>query len=201
MKKAYGIQQFYSTNFKTLPFDGEWLGFVGQPEPAGSWFVWGNSGNGKTVFTAKLCKYISRFGRVAYNSLEEGLSESLRRAFHIAGIEPSDNILLLDKEPVKNMTERLTRPKSPRFVVIDSFQYSGLNALTYKKLINDFGNKLFVFVSHADGKQPAGRPAKTVHYDSNVKIWVEGFRAFPKSRYGGGEPFDVWKEKTVEIWL
>jgi hypothetical protein len=200
-KMAYGVNQFYSKNFKTLEFEGDWKELVGEPEPTGSWFVWGNSGNGKTSFAVQLAKYLSRFGRVAYNSIEEGLSESLRRAFQVADITEKDDIILLDKENMTDLKVRLRRKKSPSYIIVDSFQYTGLNAHTYKKLVSEFKNKLFIFISHADGRKPAGRSANTVHYDSNVKIWIEGFKAFAKSRYGGGSDFVIWEEKANEIWL
>jgi len=201
INSAYGITQFYSKNFKTLPFTGDWFGLVGEPELSGSWFVWGNSGNGKTSFAVQLAKYLSSFGRVAYDSIEEGLSESLRRAFQIANISETDDIILLDKEPIEKLKIRLKKKKSPSFIILDSFQYTGLTAHTYKQLVSEFKNKLFVFISHADGRRPAGRSANTVHYDSNVKIWVEGFKAFAKSRYGGGSEYIIWQQKAEEIWL
>jgi len=108
---------------------------------------------------------------------------------------------LLDKEPINELKIRLRKPKSPQFVIIDSLQYSGLNAMQYKLLQSQFSNKLFIIVSHAEGKQPAGRSARTIHYDANVKIWIEGFKAFPKSRYGGGSEFVIWNEKAEQIWL
>lgn len=39
-----------------------------------------------------------------------------------------------------------------------------------------------------------GRVAKKVRFDSNIKIFVQGYRAEPVSRYGGGEPYIIWKE-------
>ncbi|MEA2041163.1 MAG: hypothetical protein U9N85_01235 [Bacteroidota bacterium] len=201
MSTAYGIHQFYNKKFKTLEFTGKWEEFVGKPELSGSWFIWGNSSNGKTSFAAQLSKYLGRFHKVAYNSLEEGLSVSLKKAFQTADITPDDNVMLLDKEPIPELAERLRKHKSPNIIIVDSFQYSRLNALTYKKLIDEFDKKLFVFISHADGKQPSGRSAKTVHFDANVKIWVEGFKAFPNSRYGGGEPLVIWNKGAAEYWM
>ena len=199
-KRALSIDNLYNQKFKTFDFEGEWLDMVGKPEIKGSWFIWGNSANGKTVFAAKLAKYLSGFKRVLYNSLEEGTSVSLRRAFEIAGIKPGDKITPLDREPIEELAVRLKRHKSPDIIITDSFQYTGLTKDTYKALINEFPNKLFVFISHAEGKQPAGRTAKTVRYDANVKIWVEGFKAIPQSRYGGGEPFIIWPKGAEIYW-
>ena len=70
----------------------------------------------------------------------------------------------------------------------------------YKKLKEQFRKKLFVFISHADGKDPAGRSAKSVRYDCNCKIRVEGYRAMIVSRYGGGKPIDIWAEGAARYW-
>lgn len=199
MKRAISIDNLYNQRFKTFDFEGKWLDMVGRPEVKGSWFVWGNSSNGKTVFAAKLAKYMSNFGRVLYNSLEEGASASLKRAFEIAEIDTNDKITPLDKEPVPELLERLRKHKSPNIIIIDSFQYTGLTKDSYKAMLKEFPNKLFIFISHAEGKQPSGRTARTVKYDANVKIWIEGFKAIPKSRYGGDTPLIIW-DKGAEIY-
>jgi hypothetical protein len=71
----------------------------------------------------------------------------------------------------------------------------------YKTLRSLFPQKLFILISHAEGKNPAGRVAKSIKYDAFVKIWVEGYRAFAVSRYGGGEPYTIWDEGADEYWI
>ena len=149
----------------------------------------------------QLCKYLTKFGRVAYNSLEEGASESVKQALIRFNMkEVSRRMILLDKEPIVELTERLKRRKSPDVIVIDSLQYSGMNYKQYKDLRDQFNNKLFIFISHADGKKPAGRVAASVKYDAFVKIRVEGHKAFSISRYGGGVPYTIWSEGADQYW-
>lgn len=193
-KRALYPTQLESKKMATMAFDGPWLALVGQPERSGSWLIWGNSGNGKTSFALQLAGYLTRFGRVAYNSLEEGISESLKRSVKINGLVGIKNLILLDKEPLDELTERLERPKSPAIVIIDSIQYTGLNYRDYKNLRDSFRNKLFVFVSHAEGREPAGRTARSIRYDANVKIHIEGYVAYAVSRYGGGKPYVIWEQ-------
>ena len=201
VKNGLGVSQFYNKRFKELSFEAEWFEFVGNPENNACWFVWGNSGNGKTSFACQLAKYLSKFGRVLYNSMEEGYSVSLKNAFQNAEISENDNITVLSKESISDLKERLRKPKSPKFVIIDSFQYSGLTALTYKALRNEFETHSFIFISHADGKNPSGRSARTAHYDADIKVWIEGFRAIAKSRYGGGKFFEIYKEGAEKYWI
>ncbi|MCT4580808.1 MAG: hypothetical protein N4A35_05265 [Flavobacteriales bacterium] len=201
MKRAVSISELYTTNFKVLDFQGDWDACIGKPELAGSWLIWGKSGNGKTRFTLQLCKYLTQFGKVAYNSLEEGASLSMRKAFVETGMEEvKRRIVLLDQEPISDLIERLKKRKSPDIIAIDSVQYTGMNYDTYRELRKTFPKKLFILISHADGKEPSGRVAKSIRFDAFVKIWVEGYKAFPTSRYGGGQPYTVWQQGADKYW-
>lgn len=195
MARAASVEQVLKTRFRMIPFEGEWEASFGRPELTGTWLIWGNSGNGKTRFALQLCKYLCNFGRVAFNSLEEGVSESLRRAMLGTNMmEVRRRFIVLDKEPIEELTKRLELQKSPDIICIDSLQYSGINYEQYKQLKERFPRKLFIYISHADGKHPEGRVARKVRFDSNIKIFVQGYRADPVSRYGGGEPYIIWKE-------
>lgn len=200
--RAYSTRDILNTKFKSLDFEGEWLASVGQPEPKGSWIIWGNSTNGKTRFALQLAKYLAQFGKVVYNSLEEGKSLSMQEAIKdINMLEVGAKFNLLDMEDMQDLKARLKRDRKIKFIVIDSLQYSGLTYSEYKRLRDEFGNKMFVFVSHADGKEPAGATAKSIRYDAFVKIWVEGFKAFPQSRYGGGEPYVIWEDGASKYFV
>ena len=78
MKRAYSIRNVLDARFKTLDFDGEWLSAVGRPQLGGSWMIYGAPKNGKTSLAMKLARYMTRFCRVAYDSVEEGLSLSIQ---------------------------------------------------------------------------------------------------------------------------
>lgn len=195
MARAASVDQVLRTRFKVLPFEGEWKDSIGCPELTGSWIVWGNSGNGKTRFALQLCKYLCQFGRVAYDSLEEGVSVSLVKAIKETHMmEVRRKFVVLDKEPIDQLTERLEKPKSPDIVCVDSLQYTGMSYEQYKALKERFPKKLFIWISHADGTLPEGRVAKKVRFDSNVKVFVQAYRAEPVSRYGGGKPYIIWEE-------
>lgn len=71
-RNAKGVREVLNMKFEILPFEGAWYDAFGIPERRGVWFIWGNTGNGKTSFVMQLCKELCRFGRVAYDSLEEG---------------------------------------------------------------------------------------------------------------------------------
>jgi len=201
-KNAYSTHRLLQMKFKELDFKGEWLKAIGKPEIRGSWIIWGASTNGKTRFAMQLAKYLARFGKVVYNSLEEGASKTIQMAVkNVNMLEIGVNFNLLDMESIADLKARLKRDRKIKFIIIDSLQYSGLNYQEYKDLKAEFPNKLFVFVSHAEGKEPTGATAKAMRFDAFVKIWVEGFKAFAQSRYGGGEPYTIWQEGAKKYWV
>jgi hypothetical protein len=91
--------------------------------------------------------------------------------------------------------------KSPGIVIVDSFQYFQMSYKQYLKFKKSLSGKLIIFISHADGKEPSGRSAKSVAYDATLKIWVEGHKAISKGRYLGptGE-YVIWPEKAAVYW-
>jgi len=201
MGKAISVTEILNRTFKEMPFEGEWKDCLGVPEMSGAWIVWGHSGNGKTHFTLMLAKYLCNFGRVAYNTLEEGARKSMQRAVKEVNMRPvARRFVLLDREPMDELRDRLSKRKSPDIVIIDSFQYSGMSKRDYMQLKTDFPRKLFIFISHAAGNNPEGRTANSIKYDADVKIRVEGYKAFPISRYGGGKVFTIWPEGAAGYW-
>lgn len=201
LKRALTVREIHEYKPNVLPFDGDWLNAIGCPELTGSWLVWGNSTNGKTRFALQLAKYMANFVRVAYNSLEEGLSLSMQTAINEVGMSDAKrNFILLDKEPITDLIVRLQKQRSPQVVFIDSLQYTGLTYADYRKLRDMFRSKLFVFVSHADGREPKGNVAKSIRYDAFVKIYVEGYKAFPQSRFGGGNDYIIWEKGAKQYW-
>lgn len=194
-KRMATVREIMGMKFRPVGFDGEMLELFGDPELTGCWIIWGESTNGKTSCALKIAKYLTRFGRVAYDSIEEGISLSLKKAIEREGmLECDGRFFALDKESIADLENRLMKRKSPDIIFIDSVQYSGLNKLTAKALIGKFPKKLFIFISHASGRTPDGRTANAIRYDANVKIMVRGYQAKIQSRYGGD------KTKTMIIW-
>lgn len=202
MRNAKGVREILATRYDTLDFEGEWREAFGTPERKGVWLIWGNSANGKTSFALKLCKELCRFGRVAYDSLEEGACLSMQDAIRRENMMEVDRrFLLIDNEDMTQLSVRLKRQKSPDFVVIDSLQYARLTYPDYIRFKELHRNKLLIFISHAKGKQPRGNTAESVMYDASLKIYVEGFRAFSKGRFKGPkEYYDIVPEKAIPYW-
>lgn len=200
MKRALTVSDLLNKKYKTLDLQGQWLEAFGTPQSTGVWMIWGDSGNGKTSFVVKLCKELSRFGRLIYNSLEEQDDMTMQNAFKNGGLGTGKSKILLVCESIEELNVRLAKHKSPEIVIIDSFQYTGLSYAKYKKFKEQHRNKLIIFISHAEGKKPMTRAAVSVQYDASLKIWVEGFVAFSKGRYIGenGGKYVIWEQGANE---
>lgn len=202
MGRALTVNEVISRKRHTFPFTGAWADAFGQPECTGIWFIWGNSGNGKSSFLMQLCKELCKYDRVLYDSMEEGTSLTMHQSLQRHGMnEAGRRFRLLDDEDVDELSERLSKRKSWNIVVIDSFQYTGLTYEGYKALKRRCKDKLLIFISHAQGRSPRGSAATSVMYDATLKIWVEGFKAFSKGRFIGptGE-YTIWDEGAEKYW-
>lgn len=201
IERALSVNEVLRLQHESFEFDGEWLAAFDKPENRGVWFIWGNSGNGKSTFALKLAKYLTNFGKVAYNSLEEGKSKTIKKAFKRVGMEEVQGKLILINDNMEQLTQRLSRQRSPDIVFIDSLQYTGLNLKRYFELKQKFSHKLIVFTSHAKGKMPSTNVAERVMYDADLKIWVEGHKAISKGRYIGktGE-YVTWDLGAEHYW-
>lgn len=209
MGRAISNKNVLAAKFEVADFDGEFLASFGRPELRGAWIIYGGSGSGKTTFVMQVCKYLTRFRRVAYNSLEQGLSLSLQKAWERVGMQEVGNkIILLNKEQLKDLRVRLLKKQSPDVIVIDSVHYlRRFNMDQYQNLRDEFPNKLFIFVSHEKGGMPKGMMAQNIRYDSEIKIRVEGYKAFVTTRYEvaergeGGADFIIWEQGAQDYWV
>lgn len=195
------VSNIISKSYDLIPFEAKWADAFSQPESCGVWFIWGHSGNGKTNFVLQLIKELTKYENVLLNSREEGASLSLKRGLLRTDFSESDKNLYVVNEDIPEMTKRLKMRKSPRIAIIDSFQYTQLNYSQYIDFKEQFTDKLLILTSHAEGKMPAGRSARSVMYDAALKIWVEGYIAFSKGRFiGPTGQYMVWQEGASKYW-
>lgn len=202
MARALTTREILNIRHRTITFEGEWGNCIGTMDRAGVVLFWGNSGNGKSSAVISFCKELTKHGKVLFVSLEEGYSLSFQNTLQRFDMYScGSRFQVIDHTTVEELTERLGKPKSPEFVVIDSFQYLGMSHKDYLSFKGRFPNKLLVFVSHAEGRQPSGRAAKAVKYDAMQKIWVEGHVAFTNGRFIGktGQAV-IWKQGASEYW-
>lgn len=201
LPRAKSAKEMQGMVFQTWKFSGEWQKLLGDPEPRGLWLIWGGSYNGKSTFIMRLCKYLTGFGKVAFDDLEEGWCKDTQDATHEAGLDEVGSLFqFLHKEPIPVLIERLKKHKSAKIVVINSLQYTDLTFKSYLQLESMFPNKLFIIICHEEGREPEGKVGKRLKFHASKKLRVEGFRVFAQVRGRGANYLDIWSEGAAEYW-
>ena len=205
-KRAYSPKDVANIKHKVLPFEGKWKEVFGEPEQGDTWFISGASASGKSSFVMQLAKMLCGLGNVLYVSLEEGVGVSMqRRLAQFKMNEVQGSFRITTDGDIDALAERLAKPKSAKFIIVDSYQFAFEAGWEYnltRDLIDRFKHKTFIFVSQEDKGKPLGKPAIRLKYKAGVKVRTQGFRAYCQGRYSGNvsEYFTIWEEKAVEVY-
>ena len=203
MARTLSAKQVLAKKFKTIELGGKWNDCIGPIGRKGVVFLWGNSGNGKTSAVVLFCKALCQLGlRGIYLSKEEGTDLTMQNTLRRLGMMDCGRLFQIDgRMSLDELSDRLAKPRSADFCVIDSVQYV---QMTYKRFLEfkeRHKNKLIILVSQTKGRAPDGRPATRMMYDASLKIWVEGYTAFSKGRFIGptGE-YTIWEDGAKKYW-
>lgn len=195
--KILGLKQLLQKNYAFLQgLPPEFTASFGDLVKNFVMLVYGESGNGKSNFIMQLLKALMPHGNVLYVSLEEGTESTMQLMAlrHLSEDSHSGKIQFADTTMTyQALCWQLDKKKQAQFIVIDSVQYWHITYEQYKRLKERFPKKSFIFISHAEGSSPDGHTAKKIKYDSGIKVRVEGYIAFVKSRYGGNIPYLIWE--------
>lgn len=185
MKRAYTVDDVLSKKFSEVPFEGEWYESCGRPERGGqTWCIWGASKMGKTTFAMMFGKMLTKYGKVTYDSIEEGFCKSVKTAYlRVKMKDVRGKFDLLDKEEIPELITRLQKRRSSPFIFIDSTQFAEMSFKDYKQLKLMFPDKTFIYMSHQKGNRPDGSVAERILRDASLSFHIEGFKAFVTSRY------------------
>lgn len=186
--------------YKTLDFTGEFADSFGKPERGSVWLVTGNSGEGKTEFCIQLLKYIKRFGKATYYSKEQGSSSSiqqsiLRNALNDVKRKECDFVY---GGMFNDLVAYLNGKKTIKTIIIDSIDYLTLTVEQITYLIESFKGITMIFIAWAKGKKPKSAAAQALEYMADVKVFVNMYVAFPRSRYGGNLPYIIWEQRAKQ---
>lgn len=203
VKRAFSPKEILKMKRYPLKLQGRWKDAFGEPEESETWFISGPSASGKSSFVMQLAKMLCDYGRVLYVSLEEGTNLSFqRRLAQFRMDEVQGKFRVIDDNDMDALRKRLKRNKSPKFIIIDSVQYTPWLYPEIKQFISEeFPRKCFIFISQENKGRPTGNTAVRLKYDAGVKIRTWGFEAKCLGRYVGEDEaaFDIWPERQIKI--
>ena len=199
-KRAYSPKEVMAKKYRMLPWGEEWKRAFGEVPENEIWFISGASASGKSNFVMQLAKELTNYGTVLYGSYEEGVSQSFKERIKRQRMtERQGRFRVITEDSYEELAERLSRPKSAKFVIIDSFQDSGLTFEEAMELKKRFPRKGFIYISQEYKGQPLGKPAARLKYKAGVKVRVVGYKAYCQGRFGGegGDGFTVWEDGII----
>lgn len=199
--RAYNPREVSQKKYEVIKWDGQWRESFGRPAMNETWFISGASAQGKSSFVMQLAKKFCEYGKTLYVSAEEGIRQSFQRRLEMFEMNSVGRKLSIIEDPDINLLkERLSKPKSPRFIIIDSFQMANWTYQDAMELIEKFNKKSFIFISQEYKSRPMGADAVRLRYAAGVKIRVSGFMALCSGREketAGGGGFVVWDEGAI----
>lgn len=204
--RAYSPAEIEKMRIPELPLDGEWARAFGRPSRFERWFIDGASASGKSSFVMMLAKKLCDYGKVDYISLEEGANLSFRRrCIRLRMNEVAGRFKIVTGTTVAELAERLARPKSANFVIIDSVQYLDVRSFERLRhlLLDRFPRKSFIMVSQVYKGRPKGKMADDLRFDCGVKVRTKGFRAYCQGRYADDAEayYTIWDEGAAKYHL
>lgn len=199
--RAYNPREVSQKKYEVIKWNGQWRESFGRPAMNETWFISGASAQGKSSFVMQLAKKLCEYGKTLYVSAEEGIRQSFQRRLEMFEMNSVGRKLSIIEDPDINLLkERLSKPKSPRFIIIDSFQMANWTYQDAMELIEKFNKKSFIFISQEYKSRPMGADAVRLRYAAGVKIRVSGFMALCSGREketAGGGGFVVWDEGAI----
>lgn len=208
--KILSVKNIEDAKFQYIPFDGEWYQAFGRPERSGCWIVYGKSGQGKTHFALLLARKLDELGmRVLFLSLEMGVRDDFQKELELAGIRSGVSRIQFSEEceGIEDIEREITKQRSADVVFVDSVQYlgdqCGVKAKEIIALRRKYPKKMFIFISHVEGKEVEGPMAYDVKKDSFRRIYIDRFKASHISRGAGGPRgyFIIWDKGYQKHWL
>ena len=142
----------------------------------------------KSHLALELLKYLWRVrGSAAYDTLEQGLSLSFQNAWkkrrNAGGRLPGYRA---GERTDQGVAGTPAEAQSPNVIVIDSITaLVGFTRTVFMELINEFPDKLFIFIAHEENNKPYPAIAQQRAEALGGEIRVEGYKGFVTTRFKG----------------
>lgn len=181
MSRVISIKQIKEKNFHTLTLEEPWASKFGNPERSFKMMIYGPSGSGKSTMTMKLWDYLAHnFGKVLYNSWEEGIAQTLKDRIISTGVS-SPNLMFADRMSFGEMIEKLKKGRY-HFAVIDSVNYMKFSYSDYKEYEKQVPSKGLILINQVNGQGKIKGGTDILHA-TDIKINVVKGLAMIESRY------------------
>ncbi|MGL5133266.1 MAG: AAA family ATPase [Planktothrix sp.] len=194
-QRVISLRTLQEKTFKLLLFEGFWLECMGTPEANFSALFWGKSGSGKSTLMLRLCDYLAKWGKVCYNSWEEGIAKTFQDRVTQLNIQRLDKIFLLEKYRFEEMMSDDFKRKNYKVIVIDSVNYMSLTYEQYKALRDKYPHKILLFIQQM-GNRGNPKGGTDIYHATDIKVTCMGGKAKFEGRYAPERTVQIFEKKT-----
>ncbi len=195
-KKVLSSGDLMNMHFESLDFDGAWAEFMQNPAKNMRLAIKGKPKNGKTSGSATFANYLTRFGNVLYNFVDQGFNKSTKDIWQLAGLADNPRAFASDIDNLEEL-EREIATGNYQFVFIDMINdyidKSGIGPQEFKdRFIKKYNDVSFMLVFEVTKSGDFKGNQKWTHLVDAI-VDVENFVMYNKGRYGMGH-FVIWPE-------
>ncbi|AXG72931.1 DUF1738 domain-containing protein [Flavobacterium arcticum] len=189
-------EDLMNMEFESLKMDGVWSEFMQEPAKNMKIAIWGKPKNGKTSGAAQFANYLTKFGNVLYNFVDQGFNKSTQDIWRNSGMEDNPNAFATKADRLEDL-EKLLQTGDYQFVFIDMINdyinKTGIKPHEFKeRFINGFPEISFVLVFEVTKSGNFKGDQGWTHIVDAI-CTVEDFLMENRGRYGDGH-FVVWEE-------
>ncbi len=190
--KAFGASDIEKWQFEHINLPEIWSNHIGDLCKGTVIHVRGNSGEGKTSYLFQLTKVLAaNFGRVLYNSVEQGKSRSIQAEYQRQNMAEVSGKWALANRDCKQFAGFMKKARMYRVLVLDSVDWAKWSLEQIMELIDRYGKtKIIILVTWAR----LNEVNNAIMHASDVKVNVKDFQAEMVSRLGGNQPYIIWED-------
>lgn len=193
--RTFTPQALAKKKFVTHAFDGKFKDLIGIPEVGFNIIIFGKPKAGKSTFCMYFAQYLSRFGKVLYNSTEEGPGVALQKRAARCNVK-SKKVLFTRICDYETLVELLDRRASPKFIFIDSVQKMSLTIKQFDELKDRYPKKSFILILQSKRNGDFKGTQSWVH-DTDVKISVDSGIASSQGRFNSNGKYRIFDDPVI----
>lgn len=178
VSNVISLSEMKEKSFDIYHFSEEYSNLIGNPERNFSALIYGESGHGKSTWSIDFSNYLAtNFGKLLYNSSEEGFSYSLQNKL---SKYDNENIHISQFKRFKELKSEI-RANKYNFIVIDSLNDMELTEEQFSELIN-MGIAIIFILQATKGGNFKG--SNKFAHDTDIRIKLENYKpVLEKSRF------------------
>ena len=195
-KKVLSSDDLMSMDFDSLPFEGPWADLMQDPAKNMRLGIKGKPKNGKTAGTAQLANYLTNFGNVLYNFVDQGYNKSTKDIWKLAGLSKNPRAFATDIENLDELEKEIATGNYDTVIIDlinDYIDRTGITPQQFKdRFIKKYPDVSFILVFEVTKSGDFRGDQKWMHLVDAI-IDTRDFVMYNRGRYGTGH-YVVWEK-------